>query len=145
MNVFEYRMTLRNYYSIKPYLLQNYPTILYDDHREMIRLFTITSQDKRYERLHRSLSFTDLEEMKTVSDICYPCEVHEDIFTNAERECYLKLINDNYVQGYGKWYEVLFIQPSRIRSTKTESDWLMLFTSCLVFTSSTLWMAKSYF
>ena len=146
MNVFEYRMILKNYFAKKPYILHNYPTILYDDNREMLRIFTITPQDKRYELLHSRLSFTDLEEMKTVSDICYPCEVYEDIFTKSEREYYFKLMNDRYVKGYGKWYEVQIIQPSRIRSHKTEeSYWLMLFTSCLVFTTFTVCMEKCYF
>jgi len=113
LNMYEYRMLLNNYSSIKNYINKNYPIVQFDDKRNMIRLFTINENDFRFFKIPRYINIQDFENINTTQDICYPCKLYNDFFNETEIDFMINFEKDEIIShsitGKGDWYEIAII------------------------------------
>ena len=134
LNMYEYRMLLNNYSSIKNYINKNYPIVQFDDKRNMIRLFTINENDFRFSKIPRYINIQDFENINTTQDICYPCRLYNNFFNETEMDFMINFERDEIISdsitGKGDWYEIAIINDP-ISSPVNKSSFNLF--NCFIF------------
>lgn len=132
--MYEYRILLNNYSSIKNYINKNYPIVQFDDKRNMIRLFTINENDFRFSKIPRYINIQHFENINTTQDICYPCRLYNDFFNETEMDFMINFERDEIIShsitGKGDWYEIAIINDP-ISSPVNKSSFNLF--NCFIF------------